>query len=111
MHVPFPFIVAKDEELKILVLLSLTLGKRSQDKGILLVAKDNFGGEERLTNKINITQYFDEVVISLEEESYVLIPVRLLVDVEQILFPLFDLLNDEGCKLSVVGDFQLKFGH
>ena len=97
MHVPFPFIVAKDEELKILVLLSLTLGKRSQDKGILLVAEDNFGGEERLTNKINITQYFNEVVISLEEESYVLIPVRFLVDIEQILFPLFDLLNDEGC--------------
>ena len=97
MHIPFPFFAAKDEELKILVLLSLTLCIRSQDKGILLVTEDNFGGEERLTNKINITQYFNEVVISLEEESYVLIPVWFLIDVEQILFPLFDLFNDKGC--------------
>lgn len=105
------FLWPKSKQLSILIFFFSILSIRPHDKGILFVAKNNFGRQEGLANKIDIIEYFQQIVVILVIKGDMLIPKNLITNLKQVLFPLLDLLNNKRSQLSVVFDLLTKLHH
>ena len=81
----------------------------SHDEGILFVTEGDFGGKEGLSYKIGIVEYFQKIVITLKEKGDMIVSIGIWVDIEQILFPLFDLFNHESSQLTIMPNFKIEF--
>jgi hypothetical protein len=105
------FIYAELKELSILILSVLCLCVWPHKERVLFVAEGDLRGEERLSDEINVIENFQQVVVSLKEEGYVLIAIRIGIDVEEVLLPLLDLIDNKDSQLPVVAYFQAKLDH